>query len=298
MSDTSGPTGKKQARQRKAKHIAIGVGVTASVALAVLAIMAFLPRNSDGFVIQVDNPERTAKFNLKATKDGESTTYLKGDSLKKVWPSFAEEVDKHLDSFTDVDSISGSHNLLADGDKSDFQKALCYTVFLENPDKNNATPFRYSVDMDGYNSPKGSASIIEYLRFGIVTSTVTDGVSLNVDKKTIYYGASTLTEMGTVDGGVNDTREVLSTRTEVLDPSDESRERTLRKPVYVCPTGTGYAENFNAREGKGIVYDEASIPAGSTLRFTFVAYLEGYDPDCAGNLPLDGFLLFSLHFGI
>ena len=296
MSETSARSGKKQARARKAKKIALIGGAVTVLALGVLAIIAFLPRGSDGFVIKIDNPEKSANFDLKAEKDGAPTTYLKGDSLRKTWPTTAkEEIDPYLSGFESLDAMAGSKNLKGQGTKADFDLALCYTVFLTNKSNSEATPFRYSVDLEGYKTPTTGTSLLEYLRFVVATSIVEEDNKIDHDLHTTYYGAPTLTSLGTEEGA-DDTREAISYQGEAPDATGEGK---IRKSLYKCPTGSGYCVNFAKKEGKGLIDVEASIPAGKTLRFTFVAYLEGEDRDCAGDLPSnDSYLLFSLHFGI
>lgn len=288
------------ARSRKMRKIGI---ITASVSagiVAIISLIAFLPRSNDGFTVHIDNPEKPSHFVMKDSLDGASTTHLSGTPLTNTWQTEAKKVEEKLSTY-DAETLKGSQNLEEKVEALDGETkttALVYTLYLENISTSEAQPFGYYVNLDGSNVKKGANSPLSYLRIMVQTSIIEgNDKSLNHDLKTTYYAMHNEKGEGTIVND-NDDRECIS---EFKFTANESGKK-VREPVFTSPShsdenNNGYCVNFNESD-KIITVDKMEIPANKTMRFTFVAYLEGHDPESFTDVAVEANILMSLHFGL
>ncbi|MDY6430159.1 MAG: hypothetical protein SPL02_03155 [Bacilli bacterium] len=293
MSTSPVKNGKKQARQRRIKRLAIIGVVITTIGIGVLTFMAFLPRNSEGFVITDDTGGKSASFRMKtATSESAPTvTYLKAKGLSDSVLCEAYLVEDYLASFKDIDSMAGAN--IYDSPSGKGQFASIYTVYLENASATEDSYFRYRVDYEGNRTTEGANNPYEYVRFLVQTSVVENDGALDHSLANHYYGAKSAS-VGTVISAEDDRECVSSWQKEPID--EEHLEDLVRRPVFKSSPNEGYCVNFT--ENKGLIDVKETIPAGKTLRFSFVVYFEGNDPDSGGVKPSSAYLLFSLHFGV
>lgn len=284
------------ARTRKLKKIGI---ITASVAagvVAVISLIAFLPRSNEGFTVVIDNPEKISNFVMKEDNNGVSTTHLSGTPLATSYQTHAEKVETYINGF-DTDTLHGSQNYIeetVDGKGQPYSKqlALVYTCYLENNSTSQTQSYGYYVNLDASKMTRGEVSPLSYLRLMVQTSIIEGDKSLEHEKKTTYYAYHAEKNTGTL-ASADDDRECISDFT--LTANDDGV--TVRDPIFKSNTD-GYCVNFNVGQERIVSEDNLEIPAGKTLRFTFVAYLEGNDPESFTDGDVTAQLLMSLHFGI
>ena len=293
-------SGKNIARVRLLKKIGIiGLSVSA-VAVAVIAIISFLPKSTSAFSVRIDNTQRTqSHFTMSASKDGSSARYLPGKAVTNMYTTSADRLEGQLKALAQSEGgLQGEQNWveLVDSEtgsaKESHGLASIFTMFLKNSSDKESQKVLYTLNLDGYNKIDGENPPYEYFR--VAAQTQVDGSEEILTK---YYGCSrTLdfqTQFNTELPENEQDREPIG-RWDVQDavnPYVESK--------FSSNGNDGYCVSFNSYlKTKYIIEDEVVIPAGKTLRFTYASYFEGEDFDCKGSAPSGASLLLSLHFGV
>lgn len=271
--------------------IATGASVASLVTIAILA--GFRNGGTGGFTIQIDNPSTKNHVYMTTDPSGTNTVLLSGTPIEKMYPTNASKVEQYLSTFT-ASTIGGEHNMPDPNEsRPDYYVALVFTVFLSNYDKNLDQKLAYEVSLDSYVAPgNGAQSTLDYMRIVVQTSTL-DGDSLTRDLNTTYFGAPNNSNFGTTEGK-DDNRECISDWSQTTDGDSY----TIRQSDYIGLSKDGYCTNFLEDKNNNILAtDDLVIKPLQTMRFTFVGYLEGNDPDCKSFSPDSSVLLMSLHFG-
>ena len=130
-------SGKNIARVRLLKKIGI-IGLSLSaVAVAVIAIISFLPKSSSAFSVRIDNntQKNASHFTMSASKDGSSARYLAGKAIKNMFPTAASRLEDHLKTIGNSETgFAGQQNWeeVVEEGQSEKGLALIYTVYLTN----------------------------------------------------------------------------------------------------------------------------------------------------------------------
>ena len=287
-------SGKSIARVRLLKKIGIiGLSVSA-VAVAVIAIVSFLPKSSSAFSVRIDNDKKaSAHFTMSSTQDGSPTRYLSGNAVKSMAPTSASRLEQQLKTIgASEGGFQGQQNWVGktEDNEDDRGLALIYTVYLANSSETEDQKIYYNVDLDGYNK----AEAFEYFRVVAQTQIVGED-----EIQTAYYG----------NARTMDFRAKFNT---VLSEEEQDREpislwgvQDVDNPIvesnFSSNGNDGYCISFNSYlKSKHIVENaELVIPKGKTMRFTYASYFEGEDFDSDKAAPNESLsLLLSLHFGV
>ena len=295
-------SGKSIARMRLLKKIGIiGLSVT-SIAVAVVAAIAFFPKSSSAFSVHVDNTGADQKKNAHFTmtqngEDGEKPkTYLSGKAVPNMFTTTASRLEGYLSS---LEKFGGAQNwvenVVSASDSTTLEAhglALVYTVFLNNTSNDEDQGLKYNVDLDGY---KHIDSPIEYLRVAIQTQVEGSDEA----PKTVYYGNPRTKDKKEQFGTAIENDPETNQREPIGDWALEGLEDAVLTSMFQSYGNDGYCVNFNDyRINKHIVEGvDIVIPAGKQMRFTYCCYLEGNDLDC-DYAPEDTNFLMSLHFGV
>ena len=144
-------SGKSIAKVRLLKKIGIiGLSVSA-VAIGVVAIIAFLPKNNSAFSVRIDDNQRaSAHFTMSSSKDGSSTRYLAGDAIKDMRPTAAPRLEEQLKVIgASEDGFQGQQNWVGKTEEGEENKglALIYSVYLTNSSQTEDQKILYNVDL-------------------------------------------------------------------------------------------------------------------------------------------------------
>lgn len=296
---------KKYALGRRFKKIGLlAVGISVPL-IALFVVVSVLPRDKKGsetenseFSIRMDSSTEAEHFSmygsLDAFNEGKSSRYEPGSPLKNAYVTKAETVMNYVDGLSKND-IMGSKNLAEESpEKKQYDLAIVHSVILNNDSGEEDQKFKYSVTLDNYKEPTNTAiNPFEYLRIVTQVSEIDASDSLSINKATRFFGAKHQKDnLGTLVA-IDDNRETISKQEKVTN--DDAI--TVRKAAYIYEENE-YCTNFLEDYDTTIVNESLVIPAGKTLRFTFISYLEATDPDCYGAEPKESELLMSLHFGV
>lgn len=281
--------GKRVARLRLLKRISVIGLISSGIIALVFLILSFISRGNAAFTIRIDHPNQSENNNFRMlTKRGEdssTSTYLAADPMNNTDLVDAMEVEKYLKT---IETFEGSQNMRSEDDKRDF--ALVYTIYLQNV-TNEDISVRYIASLDGYKEPE-QPKLMDYFR--ILIQTESDGEISNT-----YYGnrRSSYSKYINYENDNKDDREVIGT---TVTTKGEDGDSKLTIPSNWDKRGNdGYCINFNDYQiTNEIVNSRVNIKANSEIRFTYVAFFEGGDPDSFGVVPEDtSYLLLSLHLG-
>lgn len=330
MSDTnSGPENRFSSGPRKTgrlvrlKKLGIILFCTSVAAMGVISMFSLVSAKSgDGLILTLDPEAKDAHFAMSlsptrgkgsgsgqgsegggSSEQPQSARLLVGEPLGNARQTTHEKVRQYYDANFKPDAedpMQGSWNFVDEEGRS---RALLFTFYLTNTsDKENQTcrvVARLNTELD--NSPRAIGNRpYDYARLCLFT-----GYDLEEDDAMHYFGAANTKGLGTIEDP-SDKRECLAAFGTVTDyGTDEEGNPTmteLRYPLY-SDTFNGqsisYCEPFNTgSDGMGLFDAELDILPGKCRRITFVTYLEGDDPDGAGNAPSGQKLGFSLHIGI
>ena len=289
---------RRPARVRMWKRVAIILASVSTLTLATFTVISFLPKGNDAFSIRINDPAADNHFHmaLKPSEKDKSYDYLRAESLDYMELTFAEDVETYIQDVAKTESgLSGSnyYNLLDTEGKIKESYALIYTVYLVNDSASEEQVVKYTVDIDGYKAPDNTA-FLPYRYFRVLCQTQLYGS----DEVTNNYYGENHTRFSYLYNEFGNKREAISNKKKGWDESGEpyyySDYKSSGNDGYCIPFEE-YDEDLNPH----IVNNQQFIlPAGGMMRFTFVAYYEGNDPDAEGQVPENSYLLLSLHFGV
>ena len=288
--------GKKIVNSRMLKKAGIiTASLSASIIVVIMMLAIFKNGSNGGFTIKIDNPSKDNHVTMSTSPDGTNSTLLSGQPVKKMYPSTAEKIENYLNSFT-LSSICGPQNMLDDNPNraaESYYSAVVYTVFLTNYSDTEDQKLAYEVHCNYTAAPlNGAVSTIDYMRVMVQTSTSANDIAGG--RKTTYFAMHNASNYGTPVSD-NDDRECVSAYSQSYD---EESNKTVRKTEYIGQSEDGYCVNYLQEENNDVIISqELIIKPKETMRFTFVSYLEGKDPDCKSYAPDSSVLLMSLHFG-
>jgi hypothetical protein len=307
---------KKIKRLKLLRRIGLVGAIISSFTIIIFLILSFLPKGSSAFTIKIDNPSNSNAVNLAMTTSETSEkeiNVISATPILRALTTKAQDVEAYLSS---QEKLEGSQNINETISGADYQRALVYTVYLKNKSEDTSKDLRvyYQVNLDGYSTPTNNANLpIDYFRI-LVQKQFTDSNEI----ENIYYGNRRTSDNMNLDAGgyITDigqyvegydslsseekaqlqSREPISSRWFDINPEDG---KNMLKRDWYSSGNNGYCINFDAYETGHLVSDVyIDIPAGKTLRFTFVAYFDGVDVDCDGKKPENSNILLSLHFGV
>lgn len=287
---------KRVARARRWKRVAIIGAAVTTVTLGVFTVISFLPKGNDAFSIRISDPDAATHFHmtLNSAEREQSVTYVRAKSLDYMELTNAQRVEDHIAECAAKDQLSEENYLVELDEKGEVKKsfALVYTVYLVNDSLSDSQVVKYAVDVDGYKLPSNTAySPVQYLRV-LCQTEIVDSTEDTLENNYFGYHHTRYPELVNDKG---DTREAISR-------VKRDYENDLLISKFASEGNDGYCEDFedfendvNAHLINNVKFE---IPAGQMMRFTFVAYYEGYDPDAEGQVPQDSYILLSLHFGV
>ncbi len=285
--------GKNIVNSRKLKKAGIIVAsVSASIIVVIMMLAIFKNGSNGGFTIKIDNPSKDNHVTMSTDAGGKNNTVLlAGEPVNKMYPTTAQSVEEYLSTFT-LDNIGGPNNMKdPNPSRPDYYNAVVYTVFLSNYSETEDQKLTYEVHLNGYVAPEnGAQNTLDYMRVLVQTSTSN---SLTNDQSTTYFARRNNSNLGTVVAE-DDYREAVSAYSKVINDAN----KTVRQSDYQGLSSDGYCVNFQENENNDVIISQdLIIKPKETMRFTFVSYLEGKDPDCKSYAPDSTVLLMSLHFG-
>ena len=299
---------RRPARARMWKRIAIALASVSTAALVVFVILSFLPQGNAAFTIRIDDPykkdESESHFVMKTYENGElkpTGDIIKDSSLDHMVPTTAALVEEHLAELNDTakgNKLNKSQNWCTykDASQTEIDRGLAqiYTVYLVNESKTDDQHLKYTVQADSY-ARTDTNDVLNYFRVLVQKEVVGDESSL----ENTYHGYRHS------DDKTKDYKNELGDNREPISTYERAWQAETIKALYHTNSGAkpedGYCTNFQElnETNKALVNAiDFTIPAGKTLRFTYVAYFEGEDMDCHGSIPAGSYLLLSLHFGV
>jgi hypothetical protein len=288
-------------KRKRKKRIAWIFTVTGFIGCTIIAVMAFLGKQSGQFTIQLGTGKTQLTMSTNPTFGGGSgssdasgsgnagTTYLAATGLDSSTVNTAGALPN--DDLID-NSDGGSHNRSDPATGTYF----AYTFFLKN-DSTDFVSYSVSMSIDDYKNPENEAtSLLDIMRVRLYENLHTSSTSYT-HAETTYAMQSTI-EWKMADGSLI-----------------EGAEKTQKEPIARYGTDKvtidGLAD-FSANdreENKGfadpfasnvLVFDRmhTNLPIGAIVRYTVVMWLEGYDVNCKGHQPKNASITLSMHFNV
>lgn len=252
-------------RGRKVAAIAAGI---CALGASVIVLIAFM-MNSNSFTTVLDrskNAEDAAFLHLKsnpAIPSSESDVLI-ADPIDKAWTTTAKTVLNWYDGLKSSEEGLIGTKIFTRAGREDEQLAWCNSFYLDSTAPDKTLNYQFKLSLSNYQKPSNDAvSIYNYLR---IVVCIDDGQT----EERLWYAARS-SNMGT-SADPEDYREAVSTYIE---------EDGYRVAQFKDGT-TSYCDIF---DGDTLVTLERSIVPSITTRYSIIAYLEGNDPDCRGNVP-------------
>ena len=280
-------TPEKAAKRRKRRNIAIAVGSTSAAVLAMLMIIAFLGRVSGNFTISIDPRDFSNRLGLSYEVDGSMTSTMLGSGLSEAKPVAASQVFNHIDSFDSSAQLSGENSLYEGEGDSRRNYALVYTWYLRNKTDDEVT-YRVTLNVSDYVSPTNEAiEPYEYLRVAVFVNPVLTFPGAEQTHDYTVYGLQSRTA-GTAEDD-DDVRECISQ----FSTDEDGRRNPMSTDNQ---KSSGYCTPFLDTKGRIFDLSGMTIAPSAAVRYTLVAWLEGYDPECRGKAPEGASMTFSLEY--
>jgi len=247
----------KYVRRRQIKKIVASVGCICAVGATVLSIIALLANNAGAYTVSLNRG--TASLSLSNTEGFESSsTYLAVNGISPLHEytySAWQEGDGDFDILDSEETPAPTP--VSEEDTIPFFK---YTFYVKNAGNSNAE-FSLSLNIE------------------VVGMSTNKSLDLNSVLRVMFYSNRDLTQHN---------RAVYALRSNVNKITEDGVTRYA--PERISNPASDYAEPFISAN-KVLTSKETDFGPGQTIRYTFVFWIEGEDPDCIGEPPTNGLSL-------
>jgi len=317
--------GNVESRKLKTALSVARVAFLTTATAAIILLLLNLSPNGGGtstegdFVVKLDSGVSNNHFRIGVSPNGEEgegqqpveasdgSMVLIGEPLGNAWVTTNKMVRAYYNALVEEKGLdgklSGSANYI--DPKYNLPAAMVYTFYLNNISETEPQTFSIAANLNherGQAKDATGVDAYEYLRLGLYM-----GNNGQADDDVRYFANANMKKNG-LESDHGDFRECLSDWTwSEYSATDINRERyripayadsyAKPDPIEVCELFTPNIEP--GYEGRGLfLLDDLKIAPGASRRITFIAYLEGEDPDCNGEPPTNQRLGFSLHIGL
>ena len=241
----------KYVRRRKVKKIIASVGCLGAVGVVVLGSIALLANNAGAYSVSLNRG--SASLSLSNTESFESSsTYMAANDLPPLNEYTYNAWSEEDDDFVSLDSeLSLTPSPSAEGSTVPYFK---YTFYVKN--------FGDSV-----------AEFSLSLKIEVVGKTTNGAIDLNSVLRVMFYSNRDLNEHN---------RRVFAQRSNFNTEVENGITVPARERIST-PT-SDYAEPFIS-PNKALSVQERDFAPNDIIRYSFVFWIEGEDPDCIGNPP-------------
>lgn len=247
----------KYVRRRKVRKIVFSLGCIGAVGTIVLGVIALLANTAGAYTVSLNRG--TASLSLSNTESFESnSTYIAVNGIPPLheytYSAWREEDDDFaiLDSEETLTPVPTSV-----GANVPFFK---YTFYVKNSGDSYAE-FSLSLDIEVVGIPTNGA------------------LDLNSVLRVMFYSNHNLSEHN---------REVYAQRSNVNKVTEDGITRFA--PERISTPASDFAEPFIS-PNKVLTVNEVDFGPSEMIRYTFVFWIEGEDPDCVGEPPDNGLSL-------
>lgn len=307
------------------KRVAAVLLVVASAVAVVILLLALVNQTGDNnggtvegdFVVKLDNADTASNHFRIGTKPGtgddqedpdvktanDGTKVLLGEALGNAWPTSNAVVRAHYNDLIKEKGLNGGLSGSANfkDEVTNQPAALIYTFYLTNVSDTESQTFRFAARLShnrGQSANSTGVDAYEYVRFGVFM-----GNNGSEDDDVRYFANRTMSSTG-LKSDPNDYRECLSNYTILYDEKGNPYREPTYSDKFADTQEVSICEPFEpdsdpAYADRGLFdLQNLEIAPGKSRRITFIAYLEGADPDCHGSAPTNQKLGFSLHVGL
>lgn len=275
-------------KAKRLRLLSFAIGTISFLGLVAQLLCASMVKEN-GFVAKLDFAPRQHHLLLHENRPSSEDQYsdplrrIVASGLSNARPTQAKKALEFYSSLREED-LSGT-KIYADG-QGDCQYALVFTFYLENVSADVDESFSFRVSLHDVEPPHNDATHpYSYLRLVVYSNPLDD----KAHRHTFFAAANSIGE-GTVEGGETDTRECISEYERSTDG-----ESVLRKPLF-RDEGEGFCENFRS-QSDSIIALPFSLAPRQVMRFSLLAYFEGFDPDCIREAPLGSSLGLTIFIG-
>ena len=277
-------------RKRKIRRIAALVALIGSLGVGSLGTIAFLGRFVGTFTVSVDNGEVLLSLDEKKAFENPQS-YLRINSLPVYTPvTYNELLREYPADQLDNEETSYLLGRYVDQKGKESIQFFKYTYYVKN---SGGIAARYNISFNILEStPDNQESEPRYLD-DILRVMIFDHDSEDEQHDFHVYAKKTSKENYLKDGTLDTQgREFIYDPPRKTDPNDPSKELDP-KLWRVESDKYQFAETF--KSGNEIAsYGVQDFQPAQIRRYTFVAWLEGSDPDCYGSVPTEA----SIRLGV
>lgn len=249
----------KKKRRKKIAWIVLSVGF---VGTASLGIIAFIGQYSGHFTVSLVS--RDVSLSLSTNESiSDPTTNLRSIGLPGTYPTAADALP--TDSQVDSNEGGSKNSKFYDGLEHGSDQYFAYTFFAENAGVNDV-PYHLVMQIDDnkLSYVSGAVNLLYIIRLRIFENAMVNGQDDTHSQTTYAFR----------DSATNDGRAIIS-------PGSNKEENLKSAEIFASDSVV-----FNLPR---------TFYTKTKMRFTVVAWLEGWDPDCSSSEPLGASLTFSLH---
>jgi len=280
----------KVVKKKKTKKVFAAIASMSAAGILILCAVALLGTQSGAFTVSLKEGSGRNFGLVENENDTDYQTYMTTGEVPQYdefsYPNFTsksyfesqEKMDAEIDNYATNDAyvlneVNGEVKVI---------KYFKYTFFVVNYGSESVN---YTATLNLKNASKASNGLDSILRVGFYENKVVDvenpepGVDYQNHHCTFYARGASEYETVTVtneDG----------TETEV----NEYRERLCRNSDVFCES----FENTNRLISSKVT----DLQGGEKMRYTFLFWLEGTDPECTGKAPLNNHLKLSVSISV
>ena len=248
----------KYVRRRNVKKIVASVGCICAVGATVLSIIALLANTAGAYTVSLNRG--TASLSLSPSEGFDSSsTYIAVNGISPLHEYTYSAWQEDDDDFAILDSEQTPAPTPASEEAT--IPYFKYTFYVKNAGDSFAE-FSLSLNIEVVGMPTNGA------------------LDLNSVLRVMFYSNRNLTEHN---------RDVYALRSNINKVTGDDGI-TRYAPERICNPSSDYAEPFISAN-KVLTSDEIDFGPGEIIRYTFVFWIEGEDPDCIGEPPDNGLSL-------
>lgn len=276
----------KVVKRKKAKKVVTAVASISVAGILILCAVALLGTQSGAFTVALKQGSNKS-FGLaeKLTSDSYQTYMTTGkvpEYDEFTFPNFYNDqgnayYETLADMDADIDNDATNNAYIYSETTSGVLKFFKYTFYVVNY---GTEPVNYTSTLMLKNAVKAKNGLESILRVGFYENKVAESGQPETHNHKFYAKAAS--EYETYFGSTADNPEVHQI--------NEYRERLYDGSDEFC-------EMFET-SNKLVSSSVADLMPGEKMRYTYLFWLEGSDPDCYGEAPLDNRLKMSVSINV
>lgn len=277
----------KVVKKKKTKRIVSAIATVSAAGILIICAVAMLGTQSGAFTVSIHQGTNKSFGLTEANSSSDYQTYMTTGTIPEYDEfSFSNFYNSKGNGYyasredmdADIDNDATNNAYIYSETTSGVLKFFKYTFYVVNY---GDEPVSFSTALMLKNAVKAKNGLESILRVGFYENRVTTDPTAPITHNCKFY-AKAASEYETYFGSTAENPEIHQI--------NEYRER-------ICENSDEFCEIFDTSNKLVSSHVDDLLP-GEKMRYTYLFWLEGTDPDCYGEAPLDNRLKMSVSINV